>query len=174
RRFHGALRVRHQAGDVAFAVTDTGDVVHRAVRIAGGIIGSKGIRVVKQDLAVALQLGEGGGVDGVGAVAVRDWDLQNLTFSGGAGERTVGFFDADVNVAADKAQAGVAHHGTGEEARFAQNLETVADAEHNAAAFGERFYGLHDRRETRDGAGPEIVTVGKSAGQDNGVAAPEV
>src|SRR5262249_3880163 len=80
----------------------------------------------------------------------------------------------DVNVAADKAQAGVAHHGTGEEARFAQNLETVADAEHNAAAFGERFYGLHDRRETRDGAGPEIVTVGKSAGQDNGVAAREV
>jgi hypothetical protein len=88
----------------------------------------------------------------------------------GVGERSVGLFDANVDVAANKTQAAVAHHRAGEQARFAQNLEAVANAQDHAAALGEFLDRLHHRRKARDGAGAQIVAVGKSAGQDDGVA----
>ena len=77
-------------------------------------------------------------------------------------------------MAADEAQAAVAHHGAGEQASFAENLEAVANAENETAAVGEFLDRLHHRREARDGAGAQIIAVGKSAGQDNDVAVREV
>jgi len=79
-----------------------------------------------------------------------------------------------VHVAADEAETGVAHHGAGEEAGFEKDLEAVADAEDEAAVFCEFGDGIHDRRKASDGAGAEIVAVGKAAGEDDGVAAVEV
>ena len=93
---------------------------------------------------------------------------------GGAGEGRVGIFHANVHMAADKAQAGVAHHRAGEQAGFEQNLKAVADAEDQSAAFGEFFHGLHHRREAGDRAGAQIVAVGKAAGQDDGVAVRQI
>jgi hypothetical protein len=79
-----------------------------------------------------------------------------------------------VDVAADEAKAGVAHHGAGEEAGFEEDLETVADAEDQAAGFCELSDGVHDGREAGDGAGAEIVAVGEAAGKDDGVAIVEI
>src|SRR5207253_11255961 len=63
-----------------------------------------------------------------------------------------------------------AHHRAGEQSRFAQNLEAIADAQNQAAAVRELFHGLHHRRKAGDGASAQIVAVGKSAGQNDGVA----
>jgi hypothetical protein len=93
---------------------------------------------------------------------------------GGVGEGRVGVFDANMHVAADEAEAGVAHHRAGEEAGFEEDLETVADAEDQAAVFREFGDGVHHGRKAGDGAGAEIVAIGEAAGEDDGVAIVEV
>ena len=81
------------------------------------------------------------------------------------------FFDADVHLAAKKAQALVAHHRAGKQTRFEQNLESVADAQHQAAATREPPDRAHHRRKSRDRAGAQIVAESKSAGKNDRVAA---
>ena len=54
------------------------------------------------------------------------------------GERRVGLLDAHVHVLAAVLQAAVAQHRARQQARLEQNLKAVADAEHRAAAVGER------------------------------------
>jgi len=79
----------------------------------------------------------------------RIWPLRAALVKG-----RIGLLDANVNVAADKAKAGVAHHCAGKEARFAERLKTVCrDTEDHAAGAREFFDGLHDGREARDGTG---------------------
>jgi len=55
-----------------------------------------------------------------------------------------------------------------------KDLEAVADAEYHSTTVCEFFDGLHHRRKTRDGAGAQIIAVGKSARQDNGVAIRQI
>ena len=86
-----------------------------------------------------------------------------------AGEGRVGGLDAQVDVAADEFQAAIAEQRAGEQAGFDQDLEAVADAEHEAAIGGELLDGLHDGREFGDGAAAQVVAVGEAAGQDDGV-----
>src|SRR5215472_3237205 len=166
--------MRHQAGDVALAVADAGDVVKRAVGIARVIARAIGRGVAENHLAIFFEFSKRSVVDRPVAVGMRDGNLENLALGRGVGERSVGLLDADVNVAADEPEALVAHHGAGEQARFAQNLEAVADAEHQPAGGGKFLDGLHHRRKAGDGAGAQIVAVGESAGQNEGVAVREV
>jgi hypothetical protein len=166
--------VRHEAGYVAFAIADAGDVVHGAVGIAGVVVFAVGRGIAEKNLVIFFERGERGFVAIVVAVTVGDGEFEDLAFSGGVGEGGVGVFDADVDVAADEAEAGVAHHGAGEEAGFEKDLETVADAEDKAAVSCEFSDGVHDGREAGDGAGAEIVAVGEAAWEDDGVAIVEV
>ena len=62
----------------------------------------------------------------------------------------------------------------GEQPRLAQDLEAVADAEHEAAVAGEALDLDHDRREPRQRAGAQVVAVGEPAGDDHRVDALEV
>jgi hypothetical protein len=123
---------------------------------------------------IFFEFGECGFIAIVIAVAVGDGNFEDLAFLRGVGEGRIRFFNADLNVAADKAETGIAHHGAGQQAGFEKNLKTVADSENQAAAAREFRDGVHDRRETGDGAGAEIVAVGKAAGKDDGVAIVEV
>src|SRR5262249_15626352 len=66
--------------------------------------------------------------------------------------------------------SGVAHECAGKHPGFAKDLEAVADANHKSARGGESGDFLHDGREPGDGAGAQIVAVGKAAGNDDGVA----
>ena len=68
------------------------------------------------------------------------------------------------------AQAGISHHGPGQQPRLQQNLKPVANSQNEAAIPGEGFHRLHYRRKSRNGAGAEIIPVGKSAGQNDGIA----
>jgi len=79
-----------------------------------------------------------------------------------------------MDLLADIALAGVAHQRAGEQASLAEDLEAVADAEDEAAGVGEALDRLHDGCELGDGSGAEVVAIGESAGNEDGVAALEV
>ncbi len=174
RRFDGALGMRHQAGDVALAIADAGDIVHRAVGIAGGIVFSVGGRVTEDDLPIFLKIGERGFIAGVVAVGMRDGDFEDLALLRSVSERRIRLLDADVDVAADEAQAGVAHHGAGKEPGFTQNLKTVADAQDRAATAREFFHRLHHGRKARNRAGAQVIAKGEAAREDDSVAIRKV
>ena len=57
----------------------------------------------------------------------------------------------------------VAHQGPGQEPRLAQNLEAVADPEHQAARGGVLLDRAHHRRKARDRPAAQVVAVGKAA-----------
>ena len=63
----------------------------------------------------------------------------------------------------------VAQQGAGQQTGFHQNLEAVADAEHQAAIRGELLHRLHHRREARDRAAAQIIAVREAAGQNDGI-----
>jgi hypothetical protein len=68
---------------------------------------------------------------------------------------------------AAKMQIAIAHERAGQQVRFAQNLETVADAQHKLAAlrcFDDRF---HHWRKSRDRSAPQVIPVRETTGQDN-------
>jgi len=167
---HGAFGMGHEAGDVAFTIADAGDIGHGAVGITGGVIGAVGRGVAKKDLMIFFEVGEGVGVASVVAVVMSDRDAEDLALGCGGGKGRIGFLDANVNVAADIAEARVAHHGAWKQARFQEDLKAVADAEDGAAGFREFRDGVHDRREAGDGAGAEVVSVSEAAGEDDGIA----
>ena len=75
---------------------------------------------------------------------------------------------------ADELQPAIAHQRAGQQPAFHQNLESVADAEHQAAVSSELSDTLHHGREFRDGSTAQIVAVGKTAGKDQCVDAAEV
>ena len=68
-------------------------------------------------------------------------------------------------VVADEAQVGVAHQHAGQQAGLAQDLEAVADAEHEAAARRMRAHRVHDRRPPGDRAAAQVVAIGEAARQ---------
>jgi len=173
-----ALGVGHEAEDVAVAVADAGDGVERAIGIGLGIVCSGvaavGMHVVKNNLVVALEIGERGGVAEIISFHVGDGHFQDLARARGAGEGRVGAFDADVDLAAEEAESLIAHHGAGEQAGFEEDLETVADAEDEAAGAGEAVNGFHYRGEAGDGAGAEVVAESEAAGEDDDVGGGEI
>ena len=72
---------------------------------------------------------------------------------------------------AHEAQGSVAGQRAGQQAGLAEDLKTVADAEHQPAGLGELDDTLHDRGESGHGPGSKVVAVGEAAGQDHAVAA---
>ena len=124
----GALGVRHHAHHVALAVQDAGDVAQRAVGI---------VDVAEGDAVFGFEFVERALVGEVAAFAVGDGQAQDLAFLRRAGEGRIGGLDAQAQLAADELQAAVADQRAGEQAGLHQNLEAVADAEHQAAIGGE-------------------------------------
>ena len=88
-------------------------------------------------------------------------------------ERRIEPLGRDRDLAPQEPQLPVAKQRPGHEPGLGQDLEPVADAEHEAAVgreFGDR---AHDRAEARDDAGPQVVPVREPAGQDDRGDAPE-
>src|SRR5260370_27796580 len=97
----------HEAGDIAFAVADSSDIVNCAVGIAGVVsflgsrkatCGTVGSGVAKNHLVIYLQVGHSGFNAMVVAVGGSDGNLEDLALLTGSGERGVCLFDANVNV----------------------------------------------------------------------------
>src|SRR5215472_1348991 len=87
RLFDGALRMWHQAHHVALAVAHPRDVRERAVRIRSSLLTPVGCRITKNDLPVALELGERRLIAKIISIAVRDGHLQHLAARGERCER---------------------------------------------------------------------------------------
>ncbi len=72
--------------------------------------------------------------------------------------------DAHINAVADEVQARIAGQRARQEARFAEQLKTVTDTEHQAASVGKTLYGAHHRAKRRHRPAPQIVAIRKPAG----------
>ena len=66
-----------------------------------------------------------------------------------------------------KLESGVAKHRAGQKPRLEQNLEAIADAEHQPAASSETLDLPHNRREARNGSRPQVIAMGEATGQDD-------
>ena len=88
---------------------------------------------------------------------------------GGRGERRIRGLDAQGNRTAHELQSAIAQQRAGKQAALHQNLESVADAQHQSAVGREFLHCAHHRRKFGDGAATKIVAVGEAAGQDHRV-----
>src|SRR5262245_51953325 len=102
---------------------------------------------------------------------MRDRNAQYLAFLIAAGERRVGALDADVDVFTDELQIAITQQSARQKSGFAQNLESVTDAQNDTALAGKIPDGLHDRREARDRARPQVISVREAAGQNDRIVA---
>ena len=130
--------------------------------------------VSKHNLLVAVQLGESCFVAEIVAFHVADGDGQHFALMAGAGKRSFRVLDPYLDRFADVLQPDIAHQGSGQQAGLAQNLEAIANPQHQSAAGGELPHRFHHRREFGDGAGAQIVAIGESAGHDDGIAVLQI
>src|SRR6266511_338690 len=168
-----ALRMRHDPHHIAAGVAYAGDLVHRPVRVVSD--------VAQHNQAVGLELGRGLRISDVAAIAVRDRQRQLLATLVTPCERRVCRLDTDLYRPRQKLEPGIAHQRAGQEARLAQNLEPIADAEDGTARARVRGDRAQHRRKPGDGPGAKIITIAEAARQDDriglfqvGVAMPDV
>src|SRR5690606_5186090 len=130
--------------------------------------------VAERDEPVALDALEGLGGADVAAVAVLERDRDLLPGLESARPRGRCVLDAQALVAADELLMRVADESARQQVGLDEHLEAVADAE-DRHALGRRVFHLgHDRRESGDGARPQVVAVAEAAGQHERVDAFEV
>ena len=105
---------------------------------------------------------------------MRHRHLQHLAHRVLIGERGVGLLHPEPHRAGDEAEPAVPHQRAGKQPGLAQNLEPVADAQDRAAFPREALHRGHDRAESGDGAGAQVVAVAEAAGQHHHVGALQV
>ncbi len=98
------------------------------------------------------------------ALAMRDRHADHLAGIVAAGERRIRTLDPHMHVAADEFQPRIAHEHAGQKLGLAEDLEAVADAEHEPAVAREGAHRVHDRRARRDRAAAQIIAIGEAAG----------
>src|SRR6185312_16241147 len=130
--------------------------------------------ITKDDAPLAFELGQSSRIAEVIAFHVADGNLEHLTHATGIGEGSIRALNAQLYRLADVLESGIAEQSAGQQPGFAENLEAVADAEYQATILGKTAYLLHDRSKLRNCAGAEVITIGKAAGDDNGVAILEI
>src|SRR4029077_16774753 len=173
-RLGTSLRMGHHTEHVAALVDDAGDVVQRAVRVGAGHDASARIAVTKDHLAVLLESRQHSRLGEVAALAVSDRHANDLAVRALGREGDVRSLDHEVGPFAAVLERYIANQCPGQEPGLAKNLEAVADAPHEPAAIRELTDLLHDRGKPCDRSGAEVVTVCKTARQDDTVAALEV
>ena len=120
-----------------------------------------------EDLVPSLQRGQGGFVGEVAAFAVSYGNLQDLAGRNAAGEGGFPVRGLQKDLLTVELQVTVADQDAGEEAGFAEDLETVANADHQATLVGELPDGLHDWTEPGDGPAAQVISVTKPTGHDH-------
>ena len=100
-----------------------------------------------------------------------DRDAQDRASRAGLSERRVAGLHPHGNFLADEAQGTVADQGSGQQAALAENLKAIANPEDELAFHGGALHRTHHRREPGNRPGPQVVTIGESAGNHNGIKA---
>src|SRR5689334_6584076 len=94
-------------------------------------------------------------------------DLYRLAFAQRMSEWRIGVLAAQPDLFADVFKSGVAKQGAGEQASFTENLESIADAQHQPAGLRKLLHGIHNWSKSRDGAGAKVVAIGEATGDDH-------
>src|SRR5207247_2215277 len=167
------LGVRHEPDDVPPGVAHAGDVAEGTVRVrlwrrAPGAVG-----VAEDDALLVLERRERALVGDVAALAVLDRQLEHLARAAAVGEERVGGLHPHGDEVAHEAERAVGDQRPGQQPRLAQDLEAVADAQHEATLAGVPRHGVHDGRELGQRAAAEVVAVREAARQDDAVRAAE-
>ncbi len=169
--FDVVFRMRHHAEHVAAGVDDAGDRLRGAVDVGLLVDHALGGAVAIEHSPLAFQPLQRLLVRFVIAFAMRDRHPNDLPGIIAARERGIRTFDPQMHIMADEFQPRVAHEHAGQKARLAENLETVADPEHQPATGSKIAHRVHDRRTRGDGAAAQIVAIGKSAGHHHEIGA---
>src|SRR5262249_28746145 len=125
--------------------------------------------VAEDDLPTLGKAREGLRIGEVAPFAVGDGHAQDLAGRGLGGEGRVGALDADVRPVTAELQAIVGQERAGEEARLAQYLKTITNAQNQSPRIGKAPDFGHDRRKTRDGPRSQVVAVGEATGENQGI-----
>ena len=123
------------------ALITPGDGPQRPVRVGGTIVLRRGVPrlvdVAEQDAAVGFERVERRRIGEVAALAVGDRHAQRPGAVERVGERRIEPLGRDRDLAPQEPHVPVAEQGPGHEPGLGQDLEAVADAEHEAAVVGE-------------------------------------
>lgn len=161
--------MRHHAKHGLLLVENTGDVAGRAVGVGRHRWLAVRLDVTEGDAVFIFQPLQGIGVGVVVAFVMGDGDPHDLPQVIATGEIAVGVVDAQIDVPAYEADAGIGEQGAGQQAGFDCNLETVADRQDAGACLGTSDDLAHDRRMRGDRPATQIVAVGKSTRQHDQV-----
>ena len=99
-----------------------------------------------------------------------DRDFKHVTFAARVRERSIRALNAQLHRLADVLQSGISQQRTGQQSRLAENLEAVADTQHQPAVCRKAAYLLHNGRKFCYRTSPQVVAISKSTGDDNGIA----
>ena len=89
-------------------------------------------------------------------------------------KRSVYILHANLHRLADILKADVAHQRSRKQARFTENLETIANTEYQTAALSELLHRLHHGRKLGNRAGTQIIPISKTARHDDGITVLQV
>ena len=159
----------HEAEDIPAVAADAGDVLERTVRVGLRRDIPRGITIADQDLVVGIELLQGLRIGKVVPLAMGDRDVQNLSLMEHGGEGSVRVLDTQVKALAAEEKSVVAHQRAGQKPRFAENLEAIADAEHQDAGISRKTDSPHDRREPGDRSAAEVIAIGEAARENHGI-----
>jgi hypothetical protein len=98
-----------------------------------------------------------------------DGEPENLSRFALVGKWGVSVFDPNVDIFTNEREMTVAQHGTGQEPGFQKNLKSVADTQDHPSPPGEFNDGVHDGRKSGYSTGSQVVPIGKSPWQDDGI-----
>lgn len=157
----------HHAKHVFGGIGNAGDVVEGPVGV--GLVGdiSVCIAVSEEHLSVRFNVCQGLFIAVETTFTMGDGHTKYLVGIDFTGGDQMGVACFEVNIFAVKLHVGVAQEGAGQQATFAQNLESVADTQDKTTVLGVIGYGGHDGRQLGDGTRTQVISVGETAGHKN-------
>src|SRR6266545_4475787 len=130
--------MRHHPEHVAVLVEDASNGIGCTIVVPLRIEAAVGRGVAEQHPALAFEARDGFLVGDVVALTMRDRHADYLTRIVAARERRVGALDPQADLATDELERGIAHEHARQQPGLAEDLEAIADAEHEAATLGMR------------------------------------
>jgi len=170
----GTVWMGHHAQHVSLRIQDSCNVAQRSIWIRFRIHISIRRGVSERDSILCFERAQLLCRAKVISFHVPYGDLKYVSTGKLVGEWTIGSFDAKMNLPANVLESGIPHQSPGKQARFSKYLESVTDAEDQAARGGKTFDGLHHRGKPGNSAGSQVVAVGKSARNNNRIDSSQV
>jgi hypothetical protein len=100
---------------------------------------------------------------------VADGNPEHLALFACIGEGSVSVFYSQIDKLADVFESRIAHERAGKKTGFTKDLKAIADADDQATRRGKFTHLIHDGREFGNGAGAQVITIGKAARDNDGV-----